>query len=253
VARRGPGAAVMHVMKHLVRTLFALTVAPALCIACRVSEPSAGSAGVLESDPDGCRSFASLGGVSVGSNAGEQRCRFDPVAAEHRCEIDVGGVLVSSIAAYASLADFVEAGRALGKVTSLTETWVEEGEPRRITHRYDELGRLVRSLEEARGSTKRTTFADYDAHGRPRRASEESSGQRKPCLVQVSIEYRDDERTVRRRSRPAEPARCGFSDQTLVERYDVAGNRLSIEAADGAGVERRFATHGTRATERVCL
>jgi YD repeat-containing protein len=244
---------VMHVMKHLVRTLLSLTLAPALCLACRVSEPASDSAGVLVSDPDGCRSFASLGGVSLGESPGEQRCRFDPVAAEHRCDIDVSGELVSSVTQYASLADFVEAGRALGKVTSLAETRVEDGEPRRIAHRYDELGRLVRRLDEGRSTTTRTTFADHDAHGRPRQATEESSGQRTPCVVRVDIEYRDAERTVLRHSRPAEPERCGFSQQTVIERYDAAGNRVSIEAADGAGVERRFATHRTAATERVCL
>jgi hypothetical protein len=189
----------------------------------------------------------------VGESTGEQRCRFDPVAAEHRCDIEVGGDIVSSVSEYASLADFVEAGRALGKVTSLAETRVEQGEPRRISHRFDELGRLVRSLDEGRSETTRTTFADYDAQGRPRRASQESAGQRLPCVVQVSIEYRDHERTVLRRSRPADAERCGFAERTVIERYDAAGNRVSIEAADGAGVERRFATHRTAATERVCL
>lgn len=238
-------------MKHLGRTLLALTAGLALCLACRGSEP--GGSGVVVSDPDGCRSFASLAGVSLGAARGELRCSFDPANAEHRCDVEVGGERHSSVAEYASLADFVEAGRALGKVTSLAETRLEAGQPRRTTHRYDELGRLVRSLEEGHGQTVRTTFADHDAQGRPRRASQERAGERAPCVVHVDIEYSDAERRVFRRSRPAHPARCGFAERTVVERYDAAGNRVGVEAADGAGVERRFATHRTAATERVCL
>jgi hypothetical protein len=242
----------MHAMKHPAMTLLSLT-SLVLGLACRVAEPAPPAAGVLVSDPDGCRSFASLGGVSLGNTSGQQRCRFDPLSAEHQCELEAGGARVSSVAEYASLADFVEAGRALGKVTSLAESRLENGKSRRISHRYDELGRLVLSLEEAPGGTTRTTFADHDAHGRPRQASLENAGQRQPCIVRVSIEYQDAARTVLRRSRPAEPERCGFAEQTLIERYDLAGNRVSVEAADGAGVELLFAAQRATATERVCL
>lgn len=242
----------MHAMKHPATMLLSLT-SLILSLACRVSEPAPAPAGVLVSDPDGCRSFASLGSVSLGDTSGQQRCRFDPLSAEHRCELEAGAARVTSVAEYASLADFVEAGRALGKVTSLAESRLENGQRRHISHRYDELGRLVQSLEEDPGGTTRTTFADYDAQGRPRRASLESAGQREPCIVRVSIEYKDAARTVLRRSRPAEPERCGFAEQTLIERYDLAGNRVSVEAADGAGVELLFAAQRATATERVCL
>jgi hypothetical protein len=243
----------MHVMKHLVRTLLSLAGTLLLGLGCHASEQPSLSPGVQVSDPDGCRSFSSLGRVSVGEAPGEQRCRFDAVSSEHECEIRVAGEQISTVAEYASPADFVEAGRALGKVTSLRETRVEDGERRRVSHRYDELGRLVRSLEEGQEVTVRTTYADHDAQGRPRRASVETAGQREPCLARVSIEYRDADRTVSRRSRAADPARCGFAERTLIERYDVAGNRVSVDTADGAGVERRFAAHHAATTARVCL
>src|SRR5688572_2055883 len=103
-------------MKHPVTTLLSVTTGLALLLACRVSESPPTPAGVLVSDPDGCRSFASLGGVLLGETTGEQRCRFDALSAEHHCELEVGGARVSSVAEYASLADFIEEGRALGKV-----------------------------------------------------------------------------------------------------------------------------------------
>jgi hypothetical protein len=243
----------MHAMKHLARTLLALAGGMALGLGCRASERPAELVGVLVSDPDGCRSFAALGGVRVGETPGEQRCRFDPIASEHRCEISLGGERIASVAEYASPADFVEAGHAVGKVTSLAETRIEAGQPRRVSHRYDELGRLVRSLEEGTSVTTRTTYTDHDAEGRPRQASVVTGGQREPCVTRVEIEYRDAERLVHRRSRPLDPGRCGFAEQTVIERYDAAGNRVSVDTADGAGVERRFAAHHAAATARVCL
>jgi hypothetical protein len=58
---------------------------------------------------------------------------------------------------------------------------------------------------------------------------------------------------VLRRSRPLDPERCGFGERTRVERYDAAGNRASVEEADGAGVSLLFSARQVAATERVCL
>jgi hypothetical protein len=208
----------------------------------------------LGSDPEGCRSFATLGSIDVGATAGELRCGFDAESFEQRCEWSAGGDRASSVTEYASLADFVEAGHTLGKLTSLGETFVENGRERHVKHRYDELGRLVRSLEEAHGRSRVTAYADYDGDGRPRRATEETSGAADDCGVWlVRIEYADAARTVSRRAHPREPARCGFTERTTVERFDGAGNRVSVVAADGAGVRDSFVAHRASSTARVCL
>jgi hypothetical protein len=211
-------------------------------------------AGGLGSDPEGCRSFATLGSVDVGAGSAELRCGFDSGSAEQRCEWSAGGERVSSVTEYASLADFVEAGHTLGKLTSLGETFVENGRERHVRHRYDELGRLVRSLEEAPDRSRVTAYADYDGDGRPRRATEETSGVIDDCGVWlVSIEYADALRTVSRRARPREPGRCGFTERTIIERFDGAGNRVSVVAADGAGVRDSFVARHASSTARVCL
>ena len=67
------------------------------------------------------------------------------------------------------------------------------------------------------------------------------------------IEYSDPERTVLERTRPDDPERCGFAERTRVERYDAAGNRVSVETADGGGMARLFATRRADSTARVCL
>ncbi|HWO13544.1 MAG TPA: hypothetical protein VNN80_28780 [Polyangiaceae bacterium] len=231
--------------------LLALFVALPLGVGCQGSEPEA--SGVVVVDPEGCRSFAALGAVLVNDTPGRQRCAFDPARAEQRCEIAAGGEHLSSVTEYASLADFVEAGRHVGKVTGLGETYEEAGEKRRVSYRYDELGRLLRRVEEALDGTSVTWYADYDAVGRPRRATTEHEGADECNAWVAQIEYSDLERTVVERSRPRDAARCGFAERTRLERYDAAGNRVSVEAADGGGMERLFATHRAESTTRVCL
>src|SRR5690606_13809907 len=105
------------------------------------------------------------------------------------CELSAGSRRISSVTEYASLADFIEAGHTLGKSTSLAETRVENGKTRRTRHRYDELGRLVRSIEAAHDVTTVTAYADYDAQGRPRFAVSTRSGAADDCDTwQTSIE-----------------------------------------------------------------
>jgi YD repeat-containing protein len=238
-------------MTHRTPALLALLTALPFVLHCRGPEPE--PSGVAVSDPEGCRSFAARGAVRVNDTPGQQRCAFDPTRAEQRCEIAAGHELRSSVTEYASLADFVEAGRYVGKVTGLGETFEEAGQQRRVSYRYDELGRLVSRVEEARGSTSVTWYADHDAVGRPRRATTEAGGDEECGAWVAQIEYSDPERTVVERSHPRDPARCGFAERTRVERYDAAGNRVSVDAANGAGMERLFAAHRAEATTRVCL
>lgn len=244
-------AATQAMTQHTSALLALLTALP-LALHCRGAEPAA-SAGVEVADVHGCRSFAALGSVRINDAPGSRRCVFDPDRAEHRCELSVGGERSSSVTEYASLADFVEAGQHVGKITPLTELVEEGGQRRRVTYRYDELGRVIRRIEESAGRTNVTRYADYDDVGRPRRATLALGGDLECGSWVADIEYSDPERTVRERARPRDPERCGFTERTRVERYDAAGNRVSVETADGAGMARLFATHRADTTARVCL
>jgi hypothetical protein len=229
-----------------------LSVSLVFGLACRGSELDDTASSELGADPDGCRSFATLGSVDVGASAGEQRCGFDSESAEQRCELSFDGELATQLTEYASLADFVEAGHTLGKKTSLAETRVERGQTRRLSYRYDELGRLARSIDEAPGLRVVTAYTDYDDEGRPRRASAEAGDDECGGWL-VSIDYADALGTVSQRSRPRDAGRCGFAERTLVERYDGAGNRVSAVAADAAGIGDSFVARHPSAIDRVCL
>jgi hypothetical protein len=79
-----------------------------------------------------------------------------------------------------------------------------------------------------------------------------SSGEECGELLET-IEYADSRRTISRTFQSAHTTRCGYARQTVLERYDARGNRVSIEAADGAGVATRFQATATATTQRVCL
>lgn len=240
-------------MKHTTCAWLSLFIG-LLGAGCQSATSPRGAVGGLPPDPEGCRSFATLGSVDVGPGLGELSCAFDAASAEHRCEMTAGGERVSSVTEYASLADFIEAGHTLGKATSLGETRVENGKTSRTSHHYDELGRLVRSVEVTHSRRTVIAYADYDGAGRPRRALSRSSGGDEDCDAWVThIEYSDAARSVARRSRPEHPERCGFSESTLVERYDGAGNRVQVDAADGAGVARSFVARSTSSSAQICL
>jgi hypothetical protein len=206
----------------------------------------------LETNTGECRSFASNGSVRLGESTGQVRCNFDPVSNQHDCSISLAGATLDTAEEYASAADFVEAGQHMGKLTSLSETRTEHGRTIRTTHQYDELGRLVSSREERPGTAIVHVYADHDPLGRPRRARVRGSGDECGELLET-IEYADSRRTISRTFQSADAMRCGYARQTVIERYDAGGNRLSIQAADGAGVETRFQATATATTQRVCL
>jgi len=239
-------------MKHSAGLWFSRTIW-LVAVGCRGATLGGEAASGLPPDPAGCRSFATLGSVDVGPETGELRCTFDAASAEHRCEMTAGGERVSSITEYASLADFVEAGHTIGKATSLGETRVENGKTRRTSHHYDELGRLVRSVEESRGQSTTTAYADYDAQGRPLSAISRTTGGEDCGAWVTRIEYSDAARAVARRSRPENPDRCGFTEATRIERYDGAGNRVRVDEADGSGVARSYVARGATSADRICL
>jgi hypothetical protein len=203
----------------------------------------------------GCRSFASAGSARWGQTPGDLACSFDVVRQRRACQISAGAVTLTTTEDYASTADFIEAGRHVGKRTSLRETHTERGAMWLTTHHYDELGRLSRSHEERAGGSIALVYSDYDDSGRPRRAiaQKDVPGDTGCNTEIVSIEYSDSERTASFRFKPADAARCGFAVRSLIEHYDARGNRVSVDEADGTGVATLFeAGRGTK-TEQVCL
>jgi hypothetical protein len=202
-----------------------------------------------------CRSYAAAGSVRWGGVGGDISCDFDPSSRRHECRLAAGTTTVLTSSEYESVADFVEAGHYMGKVTSLSETRSENGNVQRLSHHYDELGRLVRSVEDDSGRTIVHAYADYDVHGRPRRArlSGPSPNEMDCSALEVSIEYADAEGTVSRRFRPLHSAECGFAEHTSVEYYDARGNQVGVDQADGRGVATVYDARRGGSTREVCL
>ena len=94
-----------------------------------------------------CRSYATAASVRVGGVGGDISCDFDAGARRHECRVAAGGATVLTSADYESVADFVEAARYIGKVTSLSETRSENGVVQRLTHHYDELAAAVSDID----------------------------------------------------------------------------------------------------------
>ena len=220
---------------------------------CAAPQPT-DRAGEPGTDVAECRRFASTGKVELGQASGELSCTFDQQTRRHSCQLQAGTDSLSTAEQYVSLSDFVEAGRHIGKLTSLSETRIENGAVRFTKHAYDELGRIARSVEEHATGNVIHAYQDYDAVGRPRRALLRNLDQHDGCAdLVVAITYADQDRTVSRRYQAANPTQCGFTQRSVVEHYDSAGNRVSIDEADGASIATRFEVARGAKLEQVCL
>jgi hypothetical protein len=206
----------------------------------------------LTPPPSNCRSVASQRSVRVGGTSGESRCQFDAASSELSCRTALGQGGELTTAEFASASDFVEAARSLGKVTSLRElrregdgTWV-------IRHDFDELGRLVGSREQRAEGDVVYTYRDFDAAGRPRQATptRETLTTWGCEMAPFSVEYDDAARSVSYRY--AASARCDRAGYSVIERYDVLGNRVSIERTGVDGSETTFEAGSPASTQTVC-
>ncbi len=232
---------------------FSLLSLALLGLHCAEPKPT-DTAGEPGTDRAECRSFASTGKVQLGQASGELSCGFDQQTRRHACKLEAGSDSLSTAEQFVSLGDFVEAGRHVGKLTSLSETRIENGAVRFTKHVYDELGRVVRSVEEHTAGNIVHAYQDYDAVGRPRRALLRNLAQHDGCADRmVTITYADQDRTVSRRYQAANAARCGFTQRSVVEHYDALGNRVGVDEADGASVATRFEVERGAKLERVCL
>src|SRR5690242_12099818 len=206
----------------------------------------------LTSPPSNCRSVASQRSVRVGSASGESSCLFDSVSAELSCRTALGQTGELTTSEFASASDFVEGARALGKVTSLRELR-REGDGTWITnHDFDELGRLVSSREQRAEGDVVYTYRDFDAAGRPRQASptRDTLAAWGCEVAPFSVEYDDVARSVSYRY--AASARCDRAGYSVIERYDLLGNRVSIERTSADGSETTFEAGSPASTQTVC-
>ena len=215
----------------------------------RLWAPS-GAETVADPVPEGCRSVAVQRNVRVGEASGESSCQFDPGASLFSCRTALGSSGEVTTSEFASLSDFIEAGRSRGKVTSLRE--VRSAGRREIVtrHEYDELGRLVTRHEARPEGDLVYRYGDYDAADRPRsaqptRATLEQWG---CAAAPLTIEYGED--SVRYRHRPG-PG-CAGSEYSVVERFDGAGNLRLIERFSPSGVETLFEADAASATQLFC-
>jgi len=202
--------------------------------------------------PAHCRSLASQRQVRVGGASGESSCQFDALSSQLACRTALGREGEISTSDFASPSDFVEAARALGKVTSLREVR-RNGDSRWVTsHEYDELGRLIRSSEERADGDRVYTYRDFDAQGRPRQAlPTRATTYTWGCeVVPFTIEYGDAVGTVSYRY--AASAACDQPGYSIIEHYDVLANRVRVERASADGSETTFEAGAPVATQTIC-
>ena len=206
----------------------------------------------LTSPPSNCRSVASQRSVRVGSASGESSCLFDSASAQLSCRTALGQTGELTTSEFASAADFVEGARALGKVTSLRELRLEGDGTWITSHDFDELGRLVSSREQRAEGDVVYTYRDFDAAGRPRQASptRETLAAWGCEAAPFSVEYDDAARSVSYRY--AASSRCDRAGYSVIERYDLLGNRVSIERTSADGSETTFEAGSPASTQTVC-
>jgi hypothetical protein len=202
--------------------------------------------------PANCRSVATQRSVRVGAASGESSCQFDAASAQLSCRTALGQSGELTTSEFASAYDFVEGARSLGKVTSLRELRREGPDTWLTSHEFDELGRLVRSSEQRAEGDVVYMYRDFDDAGRPRQASptRETLAAWGCEVAAFSIEYDDAARSVSYRY--AASARCDRPAYSQIERYDVLGNRVSIERSGADGSELTFEAGSPASTQTVC-
>ena len=206
----------------------------------------------LAPPPANCRSVATQRSVRVGPASGESSCQFDAASSALSCRTALGHEGELTTSEFASASDFIEAARALGKVTSLRDvrrqgdgTWV-------TSHDFDELGRLVRSSEQRAEGDAVYAYRDFDASGRPRQATptRETLDAWGCEVAPFSIEYDDAARSVSYSY--AASARCDRAGYRVIEHYDALGNRVSSERTGTEGSETTFEAAAPASTQTVC-
>ncbi len=185
----------------------------------------------------------------TGEASGEASCQFDASTAQLSCRTALGRTGEITINEFASLSDFIEAGRSPGKVTSLSEVRTLGRREIVTRHEYDELGRLILRREARPEGDIVYTYADFDESGRPRSAQPTPvTLEQWGCSVApMTIEYGDVR--VRYQYRPA--AGCG-NEYSVVERFDGSGNLVQVDRFSPAGVETLFEASAPVASQLLC-
>jgi hypothetical protein len=204
----------------------------------------------IDTTPENCRNVAVQRTVRVGQSSGESSCQFDAATSLYSCRTALGAKGEVTSSEFASLADFIEAGRTRGKVTSLREVRTLGKRVIVTRHEYDDLGRLVLRHESRPEGDVVYTYGDYDDAGRPRTGQPTTATlEQWGCSVApLTIEYGDTR--VRYQYVPA--TGCNSSPYSLVERFDVTGNLQQIERYSPAGMESLFEADTASATQLLC-
>lgn len=201
---------------------------------------------------EGCRNLPGSESVRLGAVSGSASCRFDKGTVALNCQLSAGSLSKSTSSQYASVEDFVEAGRTLGKITSLREVETTNAGERVTSHAYDELGRLARSTQtDARGS-RMYRYGSYDDEGRPHSALPDTATlAAAPCdAPALAIDYDDELGRVLFHYQPG--AECFEPDFRVLEQYDALGNLLRVERQSEAARETTFEAGIAGDVQAIC-
>jgi hypothetical protein len=163
-------------------------------------------------------------------------CTFDRASATLRCTYansssSCPGTRTESTV-YASVADFVEEAAAVGRFRYLRRNTLMSGctgsANTTENNTYDGMKRpLTSEFAGSQGIKASTTFAAWDALGRP---TQESSDNLTCVHQRLSLRYDDTARTRTSRITEAGTGQC-LSDYTLTVAYDPDGNIVRIVSA----------------------
>ena len=209
---------VKDVKKRAVALIFIVTLTTGAVIAGRQSSPA-------------CRIFSADEVRTVsGANSGtiRQSCRFDSATTSRICtmssQLRVGSFNLTFTDKYDSIADFVDEIRVIppiARIRTQTRTYTGGGTGGQIAYEYDATRRQTRLSSNIGATLLITTYDDWDASGRPQRATVGSAA------TKITLRYKYDD--VARTMTTTGPA------GVQIDTYDANGNMIHEVATDPTG------------------
>jgi hypothetical protein len=183
-------------------------------------------------------------------------CTFDSSSATLRCTFTDSSASCprtwTTSTVYASLADFVEEAEAVGRFRYQRSHTVLSGCGSRTStedNTYDGMKRLLTSAFESQGMKSSSTFAAWDALGRP---TQQGSDNLTCVHSRYVLTYDDTARTRLSRITEAGTGRDCTSDYSYTATYDPDGN-LVREATARHGATTWLRTSTVTSTADVCM